>query len=211
MAPPLPDNRAYCQPPPGLRDRLLTDLDIKGMNACPDKVDIEAIRLVYAVNLNNRGTPHQSGSGAIVAGTANYGIFLATMNNLNPLETHGKLKSWWVHIEFDVAGRAAIVAAADAVVLRLLDTTAGPLEIVQYRCAPGIAAGSWALINFGSHITNRNLPTDLYPRNTIEVQWPGDYNLQRDTVIFAEITLLSAGNFPANTTINGYANWDSYV
>lgn len=209
---PLPANRAYCQPPPGLRDRILTDLDVKALNACPDNIDIEAIRLVYALNYNKRGTLHQGGaSSGVVGGTANYTVFMAAPAFLIPLETYAILKSWFATLELDVAGRAAIVAAGDTILFQLIDTASGPLPIATYRCTPGALALSGAMIEFGSHIFNHNLATDFYPRNITEVQWPCDYILERLSSLIGVFTLQSAGNFPANTTANVYCNWDSYV
>jgi len=191
------------------RDRLQQELGIEGVVSCPAKVDMRAFIPVYCIIPNQRGTSRINNNSAMIGGTANYGAFMAAMIALVPLESYGILKAWWISVELDAAGRAAIVAAADTIQLRILDNVSA-VELARYRCTPGANAGG-AMIEFGSHIFNHNLPTDIYPRNTTEVHWPNDYLMQRNSTMFAELTLQSAGNFPANTTANVHCFWDTYV
>lgn len=211
---PLPENRAYCQPNPELRDRLLTDLDIKGLNACPDKVDIEAVRLVYDMSDPTKFILRtvQPALAFDISGVVNpRDIIIYGCDNIGTRIQFEELLMLFTQINFDVAGRAALVAANAEVRIhiRFADTiSAVYIEVGNSAWLPVAAALTDLNCVGGTHIRSLGAAVSAFPAaNLFEMVLPSPIKFRHTAggmlVCTFEITNM-IGGFPANTwaTVN---------
>lgn len=209
----IPQDMAYCQPSGPLRDRLLTDLDIRGLNACPDKVDISAIRLVYDF------ADHSIENLRTVQPALNYDISFGVLNpfyvylcNTIPgvLNAAGisreKLLYLYIAVHIDAAGRAALAVQPDEVRIhvRFLDIIAGILVEIgtaawTITASPLVA---WAGIA-GTHVVSLGAAASVYPAPnlfSLVLNCPLELRHTAGGFLLVEIETTNAMGFPVNST-----------
>ena len=201
---------AYCQPNPELRDRLLTDLDIKGLNACPDKVDISAIRCVYDMSDPTKQElrtvqPFLVAPTPPLTGLINVPIWIC--NQLGQRLRYEELLCVFAQCELDAAGRALLAVAGDEIRIHLrFNDGSVPIYIEignsawQATASPGVIMSCVA----GTHIHSIGAAASAYPAaNLFEMLLPSPIKFRHTVGGYLNVAFecTNGFGFPANTWI----------
>lgn len=207
---------AYCQPPLIMRDRILTELDIRGLNACPDKVDIGAIRLVYDLanySRNDLVTVQPALTTPIAFGTS-YAAYIYHCNTI-PLPPNRnypilseKLVFLYCRIALDAAGRAALALGPYDVRmhLRFWDATAAVLIEISnatWEVTPSVGV-AWDGVA-GTHITSLGAAASAHPApNTYDfvLNEPLEFRHSNGGFLVLQAETTDMLGFPPNSTLD---------
>jgi len=210
MAVGTPRQFAQCEPISPLRDRLLADLNIKGVVACPDKVNVEAIQPVYDMSDSTRQTlvSVQPALGQPIGGSPAADVFIYLCNAIGNNLSFEELNYFFVSVEMDDVDRLAFVAAGQEarVHLRFLDAEAGVyLELGNAAWLPAnpTVPGDPLTMICGTHIRSLGAAGTRFPAaNLFEFVLPSPLKLKHTRGgylnCYIETTL---GNWPVSTVV----------
>jgi hypothetical protein len=209
MAPSDYSTMAYCEPVPDMRDRIAADLRIKGQYSCPQQIEMRAIIPVYDFSRAVNRTPGLYRDIDIaLAGQPSAQLILLPTNIVNYLDLI--IRSLYLAILFDAAGRAAIVAATNGIVIELGvqqydDFDTGTVNIIGRSVIyPGTLAATECRLHWGIGEENLGLVTQRNPAPQLRYLPPvnGLICVNNKYRFVLTIYLSLGGNFPANTTGN---------
>lgn len=204
-------NFAQCELSNLLRDRALSDLNIKGLISIPDKIDVEAIRFVYdfADHTVEEYTTVQPNLDTPIAMESLHASEIINFAML-PINTKMvRLKNLYWVVYIDAAGRAAMAAAVPAAQVRMhlryFDVQAGIVVEVGYAAWQVIASALNPLTCIvGSHLNvvaaqAFHTPTANICNFVYGTEISFRYNRVNSLQIHTETDM--PGGFPANTTL----------
>lgn len=203
-----PKQFAQCEPISPLRDRLLNDLNIKGVVACPDKADVDSIKLVYDMSDPTKQTlvTVQPALNLAIGGVAGINIPIWTCNAIGNNLRYEELNCFFASCECDPPERLALVAAASEwrIHLRFYDSEANVyIEIgnAAWLIAAPTVPGDMLTCVCGTHIRSVGAAGARFPAaNLFEFVLPSPLKFKHTRGgylnCFFECTNI---NFPANT------------
>jgi len=195
-------NMAQCEPRLELRQRLMSDMNVKGLVSCPDKIDMRAIIPVYdfSPGYSEKYYVQSFRNNAILAGV--YSDLVVFFPQLPPLQFKKiKIKAFYWHLRTDVAGRASLVGAQIYNVIRYQDGVAG--LTIQFGVDRWEIAASFGvaleLMSSSHSIGNAANTAILPPPDMQRMVWdvPIEIFNAPGSVLFWELG--STITFPANT------------
>jgi hypothetical protein len=196
----MADKKAFCQPAETLRENLRRDLDIRGVLACPDSVDLDAIRLVYDFADHTRYTT-VSAAHAISQDISPINGDVSLIIDFPNLRCQSaKLITLYSSLYMDAAGRAA-AAAAGAEVRMHLRYNNGIVNIELGNCIwPITAAGGIALILVaGTHNTSLTSGPYLAPGVQFNYCQPIELTYEAGGLLYWEHEITVLATYPANS------------
>ena len=193
---------AACEPTKRLRDRIQTDLSIKGQLSCPQTIDMRAIVPVYAFQTPNKSFDIGTTQTAIPCAGADNILTPMFVLPPNTHTTRFKLKGFAFQLDMDVAGRAAAALAGLITTGRILWTDPAGL-VLHALCEFGWdAVGGNPTLGISQRLSSHSVPlgtaADLYPRMMIEPRCPLTMEINEGTFLLWIYT--NAINYPVATT-----------